>query len=396
MNEHDGRMLKRGLIVGAIAFALTGATRASSAPLAVQLDTDLPTWLAPGVTLTVRGTADPGTVIEVKRGAGTIYSTTVGEDGNFLVRSVLSRAGVHRVTASSSDEAITLGTVLVRPLRLAAIGDVTFGNRVAEAIATRGPAYPWQSTGRILRSADVATANLEGAVSTRGTPVPDKQFHFRGPPSALSGARRAAGLDVVNVANNHTLDFGRIAFLDTLRIARQNGIATVGGGADLTAARRPVIVERGGMRIAFLAYSDVRPEGFTAARSLGGTAPADVAAIRADVLSACRRADVVLVWMHWGEELARTANDRQRLFASAALNAGAQVVLGSHSHLLQAIVRPTRRALVAWSLGNFVFPPSSPGTDRTAILHLDLARDGVRAHRLQPVRIVGVQPRVAS
>ena len=114
------------------------------------------------------------------------------------------------------------------------------------------------------------------------------------------------------------------------------------------------------------------------------------------MLSARRRADVVLVWMHWGEELARTANDRQRLFASAALNAGAQVVLGSHSHLLQAIVRPTRRALVAWSLGNFVFPPSSPGTDRTAILHLDLAPDGVRAHRLQPVRIVGVQPRVAS
>ena len=388
-------MLRRGLIVVAIAFALTGATRASSAPPAVQLDTDLPTWLAPGVTLTIRGTADPGTVIEIKRGAGTIYSTTVGEDGNFLVRSVLARPGVHRVTASSSDEALTLGTVLVRLLRLAAVGDVTFGNRVAEAIATRGPAYPWQSTGRILRSADVATANLEGAVSTRGTPVPEKQFHFRGPPSALSGARRAAGLDVVNVANNHTLDFGRIAFLDTLRIARQNGIATVGGGADLTAARRPVIVERGGMRIAFLAYSDVRPEGFTSARSLGGTAPADVAAIRADVLSARRRADVVLVWMHWGEELARTTNDRQRLFASAALNAGAQVVLGSHSHLLQAIVRPTRRALVAWSLGNFVFPPSSPGTDRTAILHLDLARDGVRAHRLQPVRIVGVQPRLA-
>src|SRR5580765_7143626 len=178
-----GRMLKCGLIVVAIAFALTGATRAGSAPPAVQLDTDLPAWLAPGVMLTVRGTADPGTVIEVKRGAGTISSTTVGEDRIFLARSVLARLGVHRVTASSSDEVITLGTVLVRPLRLAAVGDVTFGDRVAEAIATRGPAYPWQSTGRILRSADVATANLEGAVSTRGTPAPDKQFHFRGPPS---------------------------------------------------------------------------------------------------------------------------------------------------------------------------------------------------------------------
>jgi poly-gamma-glutamate capsule biosynthesis protein CapA/YwtB (metallophosphatase superfamily) len=388
-------MRKTVLLAIAIAFALTGATSANSAPPAVQLDRDLPLWLAPGVTLAVTGTGDPGTVIAVQRDGGTVASATVDEDGRFAIRSVLARSGTYRLTATLSGEGINLGQVVVRPVRLAAVGDVTFGDRVADAIAARGPAYPWQSTGRILRSADVATANLEGAVSTRGTRAPDKQFHFRGPPSALSAARRTAGLDVMNVANNHTLDFGRIAFLDTLRIARQNGIATVGGGVDLTAARRPVIVERGGMRIAFLAYSDVRPEGFTAARSLGGTAPADVAMIRSDVLSARRRADVVLVWMHWGEELARSANDRQRLFASAALNAGARVVLGSHSHLLQAVVRPTRRALVAWSLGNFVFPPSSPGTDRTAILHLELARDGVRAHRLQAVRIVGVQPRLA-
>jgi poly-gamma-glutamate capsule biosynthesis protein CapA/YwtB (metallophosphatase superfamily) len=331
----------------------------------------------------------------VERGDVTIVSTTVDQGGRFSVRSVLERVGVYRVTASSSDAVVLLGKVLVRPVRIAAVGDVTFGDRVAEAIAARGPAYPWESAGRILRGADVATANLEGVVSTRGTPVQDKEFHFRGPPSAMSAARRAAGLDVMTVANNHTLDFGRVAFLDTLRIARRNGISTVGGGADLAAARRPVIVERGGMRIAFLAYSDVRPDGFTAARSLAGTAPAEVAAIRADVLSARRRADVVLVWIHWGEEKARSANARQRLFASVALNAGAHVVLGSHPHMLQAVVRPTRRALVAWSLGNFVFPPNSPGTDRTAILHLDLARDGVRAHRLQRVRIVGVQPRLS-
>jgi poly-gamma-glutamate capsule biosynthesis protein CapA/YwtB (metallophosphatase superfamily) len=388
-------MIKSGLVVISIAFALTGAAGARSAPPPVQLDAELPSWLAPGVTLAVTGAGSPGTVIALERGGGTIVSTTVGQDGRFSLRSVLVRAGVHRVTASLSDEVVKLGTVLVRPLRVAAVGDVTFGDRVAETIASRGPAYPWEATGHILRSADLTTANLEGVVSTRGTPVRDKEFHFRGSPSALSAARRAAGLDVLTVANNHTLDFGRIAFLDTLRIAKRDGISTVGGGADLAAARRPVIFERGGMRLAFLAYSDVRPDGFTAARSLAGTAPAEVAAIRADVISARRRADVVLVWMHWGEELARSVDARQRLFASVALNAGAQVVLGSHSHVLQAVVRPTRRALVAWSLGNFVFPPNSPETDRTAILHLDLARDGVRAHRLQRVRIVGVQPRLS-
>jgi poly-gamma-glutamate capsule biosynthesis protein CapA/YwtB (metallophosphatase superfamily) len=387
-------MMKFRLIVVAIAVVLMGATGASSAPPAVQLEAGLPMWLAPGVTLAFAGTGDPGTVIAVERGGDTIVSTTVGQDDRFSVRSVLVRAGIYRVSASSSSGVVSLGKVLVRPVRIAAVGDVTFGDRVAEAIEARGPNYPWESTGRVLRNADVATANLEGAVSTRGSPARDKQFHFRGSASAVMAAHRVAGLDVMSVANNHTLDFGRTAFLDTLRTVRRNGISTIGGGADLAAARRPVIVERGGVRIAFLAYSDVRPEGFTAAASLAGTAPAEVAAIRADVVSARRRADVVLVWMHWGEELARVADARQRLFASVALNAGAQVVLGAHSHVFQAVVRPTRRALVAWSLGNFVFPPNSAGTDRTSILHLDLARDGVRAYRLQHVRIVGVQPRL--
>jgi poly-gamma-glutamate capsule biosynthesis protein CapA/YwtB (metallophosphatase superfamily) len=377
-----------------LALALTGAGGASSAPPAVQLDADLPSWLAPGVTLAFSGSADAGTLVAVERAGVTIVSTTVGEDGRFSIRSVLARAGAHRVTASS-DEVVLLGTVLVRPVRLAAVGDVTFGGRVADAIAARGAAHPWQATGRVLRGADVATANLEGVVSTRGEPVPDKEFHFRGPPSALTAARRAAGLDVMSVANNHTLDFGQVAFLDTLRFARRNGISTIGGGGNLAAARRPVILRRGGMRIAFLAYSDIRPDGFTAAVAQAGTAPAVAAAIRTDVVSARRRADLVVVWVHWGEELARRADSRQRLFASAALNAGAHVVLGSHPHVLQDVVRPTRRVLVAWSLGNFVFPPNSPGTDRTAILHVDLALDGVRAYRLQRARIVGVQPRLA-
>ncbi|MDX6408216.1 MAG: hypothetical protein QOE13_1287 [Gaiellaceae bacterium] len=387
-------MIKSGLSVVAVTFALVGAVSAGPAPPTVQLDADLPLWLAPGVSLAVAGTADPGTTIAVELGVGIVHSTAVGDDGRFSLRSVLARAGVYRVTASSTDETAILGRVVVRPVRLVAVGDVTFGDRVAKAIAARGPDYPWASTGRVLRTADVATANLEGVVSTRGKPVPDKEFHFRGAPGALLGARRAAGLDVVTVANNHTLDFGRNAFLDTLRISKRNGISTVGGGTDLAAARRPVIVERGGMRIAFLGYSDVRPVGFTAARSLAGTAPAEAAAIRADVVAARRRADVVVVWMHWGEELARSPDTRQRLFASVALNAGAQIVLGAHSHLLQAVVRPTQRAIVAWSLGNFVFPPNSPGTELTAILHLDLAHDGVRAHRLQRARIVGVQPRL--
>jgi poly-gamma-glutamate capsule biosynthesis protein CapA/YwtB (metallophosphatase superfamily) len=389
-------MIPRMKVVVALAIAvlsLAGAARAPSAPTLATLDAKLPAWLAPGVTLAVGGSADAETVVTLANDHGTIASATAGDDGRFSLRVRLAQLGRHLLSASSRDEVVELGGLLVRPVRLAAVGDVTFGERVATAIARYGATHPWLGTGQVLRDADLASANLEGVVSSRGRPLADKEFHFRGPPAALSAARRAAGLDVVSVANNHTLDFGPGAFLDTLRIAWRNRIGTVGGGANLTSARRAVLLERGGVRIAIIGYSDVRPEGFTATHSTAGTAPAETAAIQADVRAARRRAEVVVVWFHWGEELARRPGARQRTFASAALNAGAHLVLGSHPHVLQPIVQPARRVLVAWSLGNFVFSPNSPGTDRTGILHVDLGADGVRAYRLQRVRIVGVQPR---
>jgi poly-gamma-glutamate synthesis protein (capsule biosynthesis protein) len=169
---------------------------------------------------------------------------------------------------------------------------------------------------------------------------------------------------------------------------------SVGGGANLAKARRPAVVEAGGLAIAFLGYSDVVPAGFAATSNSPGTAIADAEAIRADVRSARRRADVVVCWFHWGIELAALPSERQAQLASACLNAGAKVVLGAHPHVLQPIVKPARGLLVAFSLGNFVFPAASPRTERTGVLEIDLASDGVRGYRFRPATIVDGQPRL--
>jgi poly-gamma-glutamate capsule biosynthesis protein CapA/YwtB (metallophosphatase superfamily) len=284
--------------------------------------------------------------------------------------------------------------MLVRPVRIAAGGDFNPGDKIAAMAAVHGPRYPWLSVGPVLRAADIATVNLEGVVSSRGSPVPDKEFHFRGARSMLAGAVDAAGLDVVTVANNHSLDFGPAAFLDTLAALRAVGVESVGGGANLAKARRPAVLEAGGLRIAFLGYSDVVPYGFGATSSSPGTAVADSDAIRADIRKLLGRADLVVCWFHWGEELATTPTSREQEFASACLNAGAKLVLGSHPHVLQPVVRPSPRLLVAFSLGNFVFPAGSPGTQRTGVLEVDLASDGVRGFRMEPATIVGGQPRL--
>jgi poly-gamma-glutamate capsule biosynthesis protein CapA/YwtB (metallophosphatase superfamily) len=112
------------------------------------------------------------------------------------------------------------------------------------------------------------------------------------------------------------------------------------------------------------------------------------------VHAALRRADIAVCFFHWGVELHPAPNSRQQQFAAACLNAGAKVVLGAHPHVLGGVATPAPHSLVAWTLGNFVFPSGSV-TARTAILHVALGADGVRGYRLLPVRIDGFRPRLA-
>ena len=344
----------------------------------------------------MRGFAGRSERVRLLLGGRRLASAETGRLGGFVLHAKAPAPGRYAVAVATGSERRTIGTLVVRPLELAAAGDVTFGTDVASAIAAYGPEYPWQSVGPLLRSADLAAANLEGTVSTRGSPVPNKSFTFRGSPAALTAAASFAGIDVFTVANNHSLDFGQAAFFDTLSLAAHAGIATIGGGRNLAAARRPAILTRGGLRVAFLGYSDINPDGFLAGPDFPGTAAADPAAIAADVRSTRRRADLVVVFFHWGVELERSPDGRQEELAAAALNAGAAVVLNAHPHVLQPIVQPARRRLVAWSLGNFVFPPHSPGTEHTGVLLVSLDAGGVRGYSFRPAEIVGVQPRLRS
>ena len=390
-----------GVALAAAAFLVVGIARPGSSrptpslapPLRVV--STLPAWLAPGAKLSVRGWADRSERVELLLDARVIGRSAAGRLGGFRVVGAVSGPGRYRVGVRTARERQELGTLVVRPLVIAAAGDVTFGDGVAEAISAYGPRHPWLAVAPILRAADIATVNLEGVASTRGTPVPDKAFTFRGPPAALEAAVRFAGIDVFSVANNHSLDYGVDGFLDTLRRARALGAATAGGGASLAAARARAVIRAGGLRVAFLGYSDVNPPGFVAGARTAGTAPAEPALIAADVRAARRRADLVVVWFHWGIELMREPDGRQQELAAAALNAGAGVVLGAHPHVLQPIARPGRR-VVAWSLGNFVFQPHSPGTDETGILRVLVDARGARGYSFLRAEIVGVQPRLRT
>jgi poly-gamma-glutamate synthesis protein (capsule biosynthesis protein) len=283
--------------------------------------------------------------------------------------------------------------VRTRAVTLAAVGDINLGNGVADVIAARGPKFPWSSVAPTLRGADVAFGNLECAVSNRGHKVP-KEFNFRGSPRSLKVMRTYAGVDVLNLANNHAGDYGPTALLDTLAYVRRFGMKSVGAGRNSAAAHKPRAVERFGLRIAFVGFSDINPASFGAGPSSPGTAFASHAAIRAGVRRARKQAPIVVATFHWGVERSHSPDGRQRGFAGAALGAGADAVIGAHPHVLQPIERRGRK-LVAYSLGNFVFAAHSPGTSSTGILKLRLSARGIEGTRFLRARIDGVRPVLA-
>lgn len=368
----------------------------SAAAEPVRVTSTLPRWVAPGGLVVVRGVADPHEVVTLRTGERVVARTRSRPGGSYVLRARLGRSGRHTLEIVADGVTQRVGRILVRPVRLAAVGDVTFGGGVGATIRQWGPRYPWLRVARVLRRADVAVANLETAVSTRGTPVPGKEFTFRGPPRALRATARFAGVDIVSVANNHTLDYGRAAFADTLRLARKYGMAPTGGGRNLTRARRARVRLIGGLRIAFLGFSDVRPPGFDAGSGRSGTTPAFPNLIAPDVRRARARSDLVVVYFHWGIERTRRPTSRQRALARVALRNGARLVLGAHPHVLQPRERrgAHRRKLVAWSLGNFVFTGTSTITRRTGILHVRLGRNGVLGSRFRRAHIENSQPRL--
>jgi poly-gamma-glutamate synthesis protein (capsule biosynthesis protein) len=215
-----------------------------------------------------------------------------------------------------------------------------------------------------MRAADVTMVNLETAVSERGAPIPEKTYTFRTPPQNLAFLREWLGTDVVSLANNHTFDYGRDAFLDTLVIPGEYGLAVIGAGEDYDAACRPFIAEAGGVRIAFFAVNQILsytdwPATATRAGHLIARTTEEVAALGRAVAKARETCDYVIVYLHWGVELDRTPSERQVSTARALIDAGADVILGAHPHVVQSFEYYKGKP-IAYSVGNFLFNSRNP------------------------------------
>lgn len=258
-----------------------------------------------------------------------------------------------------------------QPVRLLFSGDIYLSDHVLNAYDRAGDISGVLDDGyrSLIGEADYFAANQEFPFSSRGQQAPDKQYTFRLPESRVS-LMNEIGVDLVTLANNHALDFGTDALLDTVSTLDQAGILHVGAGADSEAARQPAIVDVNGVRVGFIGASRVIPvASWTAGASSPGMLTAYDPALLVQTIQETRPlCDYLVVLIHWGVERAEMPVDHQTSLSRQCIDAGADLVVGSHPHVLQGIEYYRGKPIV-YSLGNFIFGSSIP---RTALLEVSL------------------------
>lgn len=318
----------------------------------------------------------PGAVATSSAGSPPSSSTPPPPSSGTAASSAAAPPG----TASPGAPVPSAAAASPTPVRLAFVGDIALNYSIAtdlEALAEGTapkqvePGFPFAGVASLLRAADIAVGNLECVISRKGE-LSTWHKPFRGPLVGTS-AILASGIDVVSVANNHSWDFGADGFFDMLKNLDEKGLSVIGRGFRQNLPHEPekaLVREVRGTRVALLGYYF-----------------ADDEALARDVAAASKEADIVVVYFHWGKEKQSDATPEQRRQARAAIDAGADLVVGSHVHVLQ----PTevyRGKLIAYGLGNFVFMGMNHEERfrRGAILDVSLTRDSLVSFELVPTR----------
>jgi poly-gamma-glutamate synthesis protein (capsule biosynthesis protein) len=315
------------------------------------------------------------------------------------------RVGAAATTTEPSASRGTRGSG--EPVTFAFAGDVQFTDqRDTEPGTTSGtvplatqlkadPAHVLAPIAPVLSAADIAMVNLETAITDRGEPVAGKNYHFRSPASSFT-ALKAAGVDVVNMANNHALDYGPVGLQDTFDAIAASKMPVIGIGRNATAAYKPYRAIVKGQRIAIFSALDWLEPELIPAWSATDTQPGLAFTIdRTRLVAAIRaerpKADTIVAFLHWGTEETYCASSEQGDLSKTLLAAGADIVVGSHAHRVFGVGK-VGTSLVAYGLGNFVYWREDGESGRSGVLLVTITGREVDNYSWVPARITNGIP----
>lgn len=245
--------------------------------------------------------------------------------------------------------------VILGELRVVAVGDVMMHADVKEAGTQAGFATLWEDVAPLLKGADVAFANLETPVAPK-TGRPGRPYEFNAP-AQLPEVLRSSGFTLLSTANNHAFDQGAKGVAETLERLREAKLLAVGAGPTQAEAEATRIVEANGVKVAFLAFTDLLNLDLNRKATEPWVRTLDLEPALQALRLARTQADAVVVSVHWGDEYQHLPTRRHREIAARFVEAGADLILGHHPHVLQPVEileAGGRSAVVAFSLGNFI------------------------------------------
>ncbi|MDF2672021.1 MAG: hypothetical protein K0R09_286 [Clostridiales bacterium] len=271
-------------------------------------------------------------------------------------------------------------------------GDILLDRDVRKKILQEGKEYPYEYAKDILNKSDIVYGNLECPLLNEGTPtIKRRELIFKGDESN-SIVLKEAGYSILNLANNHAMDYGSDGLLNTINVLKDSSIKWLGGGTDNESSHKPVFISKNGIKVGFLGYSIFPPEGYVYLEDKPDIARYSKRLTPVDIKKAKSQCDFLVVTFHWGKEFSYYPSDLQRSAAHLAINSGCDMVIGHHPHVLQGIEN-YRGKSIFYSLGNFIFDKQvPPGTDESIILNIRIDRNGVVDSEIIPVRIKNCQP----
>lgn len=266
------------------------------------------------------------------------------------------------------------------------VGDVSLADnwRIMPHYDSRGKGVSGILSERIIaemRGADIMLANNEFTFSDRGQAL-EKQYTFRAAPSRVS-IYQDLGVDIVSLANNHAYDYGTDAFLDTMETLSNANIPYIGGGKNIEDAMRPYYFIVNGRKIAYVAAT--RAEKYIITPEAGESTPGvlrtyDSELFLKTIQEAKQNSDYVIAYVHWGTEESNEIEDVQRTMGYEYIDAGADIVIGAHAHVLQGMEFYKGKPIV-YNLGNFLF---NAITTDTGMLKIHISSDGALSYEFLP------------
>lgn len=317
-------------------------------------------------------------------GSFTVYAATAG--ANDTSTTTVLFVAAETTTTSSTTTTTTTPTTTLPPtttttlpakgwLVIHGTGDVAMDPNYIPTLASRGWDYAWSGLEGLFMDDDLTVINLECVPSDIGDALP-KSFTFRCPTETLPSIR-TNGIEVANMGNNHSGDFGKDALLDGRANLIANDISPVGAGVDVDEAGEPAVFEINGWTIAVVGFGGVAPtpDWYATEDNPGMRSGDHIDEMVEAVEAADEIADIVIVSIHWGSELDTEPRPDDIARANAMVAAGADIIFGHHQHRLNPL-EMVDEAAVFWGLGNFVWPHNSIASATTAVARAVVSPDG--------------------